>query len=385
VGDLGNTEGTRAPAADPSAPRPWVKAGELASGRRVLGLSVLALTGLALSAAAMGFNVFAVAALVALLPLPLYLGVALWADRYEPEPKSMLATAFLWGASVAVLSAGLLNSAADALLGSGFSTVVVAPVGEELAKGIILFWFYSRRRDEFDGVIDGLIYAAMVGLGFAFAENIDYYGNALAANGQQGLAVVFTLRGILGPFSHPLFTAMTGLSLGIARQTTRPWIRRLAPLVGLAAAMALHSAWNASTTLGCVFFAVYVLVMIPALIAVAVMAVSALRGESRIIRAQLVDEAGRGVIETHDLDRLCNVRGRLDASVHAWFQGGRTGWRQRRAWHRAATELAFLRHRVSRGTQPPDPELEAAYLQILSVPFVQDANAVIVETPPPQA
>jgi protease PrsW len=375
---MGEEEKVTEPSEFASEPRPWVKAGKLASGHRVFGLSVIALLGVALSAVALGFNAFVVAALVALLPLPIYLGVALWADRYEPEPKAMLLTAFLWGASVAVLGAGLLNGTADALMGSGFGTVVAAPVGEELAKAAILFWFFYKRPDEFDGVIDGLVYAAMVGLGFAFTENIDYYGDALTADGQSGLAVVFTLRGILGPFSHPLFTGMTGLGLGLARQATRPWVRRLAPLVGLCAAMVLHSLWNASTSLGWVFLAVYVLVMLPALVAMMVMGAFALRGEGRIIRAQLADEVGRGAIAARDLDALCCVRGRLDGSVRAWFRGGRAGWRQQRAWHQAATELAFLRQRVLRGTQPADPELELAYLQRLARPAVLDARAVIV-------
>ncbi len=143
----------------------------------------------------------------------------LWLDRFEPEPRHMLAIAFLWGASVAVVVSGLVNGLMDAAAGQGWSAMASAPVVEEALKAAILIRFYTARKDEFDGVVDGVIYAAMVGLGFAFAENVDYYGRALQQGGAGGLALIFTLRGMIAPFSHPLFTSMTGLGLGVARQS----------------------------------------------------------------------------------------------------------------------------------------------------------------------
>jgi len=275
--------------------------------------------------------------------------------------------AFLWGASVAVIISGLFNDLADSVVGEWLGTVATGPVFEECIKAVILFRFYRKRPDEFDGVIDGLVYAAMVGLGFAFVENIDYYGRSLAKEGLEGLAVTFTLRGILGPFSHPLFTAMTGVGLGLARQTTRPWVRRLAPTAGLGGAIALHALWNAGATAGCVFFVVYVIVMLPALAAMIVIAVVAWKGEGRIIRAQLAPEVERGILPADEHRRLSSVRGRLDASVRAFARGGLDDWRARRAVHRAASELAFLRHRVARGLQRPDADLEAEYLTVLAL------------------
>jgi RsiW-degrading membrane proteinase PrsW (M82 family) len=336
------------------------------SRRALTGLAVLAGLVILASAAAVEVDVFAIAALLALLPLPLYVGLALWFDRFEPEPRDMLMMAFLWGASVAVVCSGLFNDLAKSVVGEWFGTVATGPVFEECIKAVILFRFYRKRPDEFDGVIDGLVYAAMVGLGFAFVENIDYYGRSLAKEGLEGLAVTFTLRGILGPFSHPLFTAMTGVSLGLARQTARPWIRRLAPIAGLGAAVALHALWNAGATLGCVFFVVYAVVMLPTLAAMIVIAVVAWKGEGRIIQTQLASEVERGILLADEHRRLCSVRGRLDGSVRAFARGGLDDWRARRGLHRAASELAFLRHRVARGLQPPDPELEAEYLAVLT-------------------
>ena len=311
------------------------------------------------TAAGMGGRVFAAALVASVLPLPIYLAAALWLDRFEPEPRGMLAMAFLWGASVAILAAGLVNQAMDAALGESLSSVSTAPLVEELLKAVILFRFYWRKRTEFDGVVDGLIYAAMVGLGFAFMENIDYYGRALLKEGPGGLAVTFSVRGVLGPFAHPLFTGATGIGLGLARQTHKRWVRHLAPWLGLLVAVGLHSAWNASASMGCVFFVVYWLVMIPAIVALLTVAAFSLRSEGRIIRTYLSADRECGVLSDADYQTLCSVRGRLHASLTTLTHDGWRAWRRCRAFHHAASEVAFHRHRVADGDEPADAALEA--------------------------
>jgi RsiW-degrading membrane proteinase PrsW (M82 family) len=353
------------PAPRTDGPRPWVRAGRLTGGRALVALGLATAVVLLVSATVFDIGVFAAAAVAALLPLPLYVALALWIDRFEPEPRSLLATAFLWGASVAVLVAALLNALADRALGEALGSTVAGPAVEELAKGAILVALYRRRPDEFDGIIDGLIYASMAGLGFAFVENIAYYARALANDGAGGLAVTFTLRGVLAPFSHPLFTSMAGLGLGLARQTSIPAVKRVAPFVGFAIAIALHGLWNKAAALGCVFFVVYFLVMLPAVGIVLLVAFLALKGEGRIVRERLAPEVASGLVPAHEFDGLCCVRGRLDAAVRAYFSGGRAAWRARQAFEHTASELAFLRERVARGQQPPDPELEARYLETL--------------------
>src|SRR3982751_742558 len=95
-------------------------------------------------------------------------------------------------------------------------------------------FFFMRR--QFDGVVDGVIYATFAALGFAAVENIIYYSNAAreeAIVGHSGiLAGTFVVRGILGPWGHPLYTSMTGLGFGIARETNKTWLKWLAPLGG---------------------------------------------------------------------------------------------------------------------------------------------------------
>jgi protease PrsW len=352
----------------------------MGAGRSLLKLGLIAAVGLAASAASLGGSAFTAAALLAIIPVPFYLAAALWIDRFEPEPRAMLALAFLWGASVAVLVASLFNDLMDQEIGVYWSTVATAPLVEEVLKGLVLLHFFRHRKDEFDGVIDGLIYAAMVGFGFAFAENVDYYGRALVKEGAGGLAVTFTLRAIVSPFSHPLFTSATGIGLGLARQSLRPWVRRVAPPVGLAAAVTLHSLWNASASAGLMFFVVYAVVMLPALVALLVVAGVSLKFEGRIIRAQLAPESAAGLIGAADLALLSSVRGRLHASAHAILHGGFAAGRKRRAYHQAASELAFLRQRAMHDGIQVDAELERVYLRALGAP--DEAQAPIVDATP---
>src|SRR5215213_4186807 len=121
--------------------------------------------------------------LAATIPVPIYVALVLWIDRYEAEPLWMLATAFFWGALFATFfaflfntgSAGIVTIMTDAKAGEAFAAVISAPIIEEIGKGLILFIFFFWKKDEFDGVVDGIVYASMAALGFAMTENILYY------------------------------------------------------------------------------------------------------------------------------------------------------------------------------------------------------------------
>ena len=76
------------------------------------------------------------------------------------------------------------------------------------------------RRSEIHGLLDGIIYGALVGIGFAFVEDIVYYLQSLQA-GQLG--VTFFLRGIMAPFAHPLFTAAPASASGSPSQAVVRW------------------------------------------------------------------------------------------------------------------------------------------------------------------
>lgn len=332
------------------APRStWVVAGLILLAALVLGPLSLLVIGLGVGEG------FFVGLLMAALPVPFYVAFALWVDRFEAEPPWLLVLAFVWGAAIAVffslvfnaIHEGLVASLAGAASASTLTAVLGAPFIEELTKGAALLLLFLWKRDHFDNVTDGIVYASMVGLGFAMTENVQYYGEAVGKDGAGG-AVVFFLRGILGPFSHPLFTSMTGIGFGIARESRRAWVKWLAPPAGLAAAMVLHSLWNLSASQGLAFFAAYVLVMVPAFVAVVVVAIFSLRREARVIREHLASLAAEGVLSGDDLVVLSSVTRRCGASARALFARGFGHWRARRRFHALATELAFHSWRTTR-------------------------------------
>jgi len=324
-----------------------------------------------------GLVPFLAGLVIAALPVPVYLTLVLWLDRYESEPAWLLATSFFWGALVAVFFAIVVNSLGIILVqgafgehaGNFFGMVVSAPLVEETAKALALFALFAWKREEFDGVLDGIIYAAMVGLGFAMTENVKYYGEAVI---EQNAVGVFIVRGLFSPFAHPLFTSMTGIGLGLAAHSRRRAAKFFLPLLGLALAVALHAAWNASAFFtgqsenGLIMLASYFVVMVPTFLSLLAVVLFALRREGRILREQLRADCDRGLFDGREYERLCSLRARTGATLGALTGGGVAAWRARRRLHRAASELAFQRHRVARGVTSRDgrdAEREAAYVR----------------------
>jgi len=230
-----------------------------------LGMIVLAvpfLVALGLISTSLGGAAVLVGAMAAVLPMLPVVAAFLWVDRWEPEPARLLLAAFLWGAGISVLGASMVNDTATAfgeqVLGTGggdlVGAVISAPVVEEALKGTFLVGLLWLRRREFDGVVDGIVYAGLVATGFAFTENVLYLGRAFAIDGlvgdSGGVAIVFLMRGVLAPFAHPVFTAMTGIAVGLAVRHRDRARWALLPFIGYLAAVGLHSLWNASAGFG---------------------------------------------------------------------------------------------------------------------------------------
>ena len=339
-----------------------------------LGLVVLLL---------IGFETGPVALLIgmvfATIPVPVYVTLVLWIDRYESEPMWMLGTAFFWGALVAVFIAFVFNTAGGLAIaamtqseraGNAASAVVFAPIVEESAKALILFILFFWKKDEFDGVLDGIVYASMVALGFAMTENIQYYGKAVLQGGGAGLTVIFIIRGFFAPFSHPLFTSMTGIGLGLSRQTTNQALKFMAPVVGLSMAMIMHAIWNGSAVVGggLGFILAYIVIMVPAFLILLVVIIFALRREGRIVREFLLPDFQRGFLTPQEYAQLTSVWKRLGASSSALTRGSMAKWRACMQFNQMGSELAFHRSRVARGifkSEQAAREREAGYLQML--------------------
>jgi RsiW-degrading membrane proteinase PrsW (M82 family) len=314
--------------------------------------------------AALGPRGFMVGLVTALVPVPVYVAMALWLDRNEPEPGGLLARSFLWGMLVASLFAIVMNTAAvafvqftlglSAIVGHRVATLLASPVFEELIKGLALLIVFRKHREEFDDVVDGAMYAAMVGLGFAATENVLYYGNA-ALHGH--LAAVFATRGVASPFAHPFFTAMTGIGLGLARDIPdrRARIARIA--AGLGAAITLHFLWNAAAAAHMLLYA-YILIMAPTFMALLLLLRRSLAHERKMMRSRVAAETEAVALTEADIDVLCGVS--REGTWRRHIPGNGPTRRQARALYdarRAAIELAFACWHAECAAQPDSPRV----------------------------
>jgi protease PrsW len=347
----------------PAPARPRLRAGLAWS-------AVLVVTGgcalLSIAAITTVTGVLGVLTGTALAAIPVFPVVAayLWLDRYEAEPAALLAVAFAWGAGVASFGALAVNTASlqairDAGSDPTTTVLVVAPVVEEALKGAAVLVVLLLRRREFDGVVDGLVYAGFAGIGFAFVENVLYLGRGFAAGGGSTLAAVFVVRCVVSPFAHPIFTGATGVGLGLAVRARRPIVRLLAPLAGFALAVVLHAAWNLSALFGLSgFLGVYVAVQVPIFGCFVGFAALARRREGRLIQRHLAVYVRTGWLTPAELVMLASLSTRREARSWAERTGGAPARDAMRAFQDFGSELAFLRERMVRGTAPPDAGLQ---------------------------
>jgi RsiW-degrading membrane proteinase PrsW (M82 family) len=305
-----------------------------------------------------------VGVLLAALPVGPVVATYLWLDRYEPEPVGLLVLAFGWGALVATAIAALIEAADRIALNTSltWSAIVVAPVTEEAGKGLFIFLLLWFRRREIDGVLDGIVYAGLVGVGFAFTENVLYLagaymgGHHLGPGGLGAATGLFVVRGIFSPFAHPLFTSATGIGVGYAVITRNRFWRVASPILGYLVAVCAHGLWNASVFVGGgqTFLVAYVLVMVPAFLLFVGFAVWARRREGRMLTRALTDCANRGFLGHPEVPWLVRLPGRRVARSFARSNGGRVAAKVMGEYQQQAIELGFLHDRYLRGTAPDD-------------------------------
>ncbi len=175
-------------------------------------------------------------------------------DLYEREPVSLAIGAFAWGAlaatTLSLAAAGWDQVVADAF-GADFSgrwgPAITAPLVEETLKGAGVVLIYLIARDELDDVMDGFVYGALVGLGFAVVEDVLYFMAAFGGT-PGGVLEGFYVRVIAsGLYGHVLYTGLVGMAVGyvVTRRAKRSLARRLVVATGLCGlAVVAHALWN---------------------------------------------------------------------------------------------------------------------------------------------
>ena len=188
------------------------------------------------------------------IPVLIFAWIIYWLDRYEKEPKLLLGAVFLWGAVVAAGLAYLVNTFlavgiylfTDSAAATDLTTgTLIAPVVEEILKGLAVLVVFLAARHEFDSILDGIVYAGIVALGFAATENTLYiYRDGYLQNGFTGLFSLAFIRVVLVGWQHPFYTAFIGIGLAVTRLTRNLAARLAALFIGLTLAITLHSFHN---------------------------------------------------------------------------------------------------------------------------------------------
>jgi protease PrsW len=350
----------------------WLMLSLLVVGMVIMGLLTLLMIGVLNT----GSKGLVIGMIVATIPVPLYVAFVIWLDRFELEPWWMLGLAFFWGATGAVFFAFIVNTisaevvanSAGQSAGTLFAMSISAPIVEELLKAVVLVGIYLLKRKEFNGIVDGIVYAGMVGLGFAMTENFSYYGQN---------PYLFLLRGTILAFGHPLFTSMTGIGLGIASGSKNIFVKLIAPVVGLTLAIILHSLNNSTIP---VFHAalgeegngvglLLVIIAVPSFcFCVLLLTGFGLYRESKKIKRFLQTDVEVGTFTSGEVIRIASIFRRFWASFPGFWRGGFKGWYALMRFHHIATELAFFRANLARGVYLHDAhavEQENEYLSVL--------------------
>ncbi len=299
--------------------------------------------------------------LASILPTVLYIVIVWRLDRLEKEPLGLLSVVFLWGAVPAGLIALLLETGVEqpmaVLFGVGAEVaqmVLLAPLVEESVKALAVWGVYRLARYEFDGILDGVVYGAMVGCGFGMTENLLYFASA-ADQTLDYRTLLFLGRVVAFGLNHALFTALTGLGFGLAKEARTKTKKILAVGVGFLGAIVAHMAHNLLVTSGACLISV--LVNWAGLAGLVGVVALAWRRESEWLRTYLLEEVESGVISQRTYNLLTS-RGEKYRQLWANLtQGNHREAKALRELQNVAVELAFHKRQLARN-QGADEKLE---------------------------
>jgi len=314
------------------------------------------------------------ALVVGVLPMIVYALILWWFDRYEKEPLGLLITAFLWGAIPAIIFSLIAELILDIpifyfiepVAANLLGVAVVAPIAEEIFKGMALLLLLIFFRKEIDSPLDGIIYGGLVGFGFAAVENVLYFVSVFLESGLGGLALLTVFRALLFGLNHAMFTGLAGLGLALARTAPNWLVKAGAPVVGLLLGMTAHGIHNSSVAFGAELYWPCLVAFVSdwggVLILLAIIVWASVR-EQRWIATFLTDEVERGTLSQEDYDVVCSYIRRVAVRTHALFNGDFRHWWGLGRYYRLATELAFSKYRLTRFAGEKDTQARVAQLR----------------------
>jgi RsiW-degrading membrane proteinase PrsW (M82 family) len=315
--------------------------------------------------------------LLALYALPVFL-VIYFLDLYEREPPSLLLGALLWGAIVATTLSGYANVGWGLVVArvggpefaARWTAALTAPFVEETLKGLGVVMIYLIARTELDDVMDGFVYGALCGLGFAVVEDVFYFVGVFGGTTQQVLRGFFLRVVASGLYSHVLYTGLVGMGVAyfVSRREKVPRSKRVKVAAGLAAlAVFGHFLWNSPLLdlfptppwTGVEWLLVPLAAAVkglPLLGFVAAAVLLARRREERWLRQALAEEVGTTGISREELAALAEPKRRRAARREMRARAGDRAASLLGRLQREQVNLAMVRSRVA---VPDDPALLA--------------------------
>lgn len=288
----------------------------------------------------------------ATIPTFFYTGLIYWADQYEKEPLWLLIAAFLWGAIPSIFIAYIFNTVfslpiyalAGEERGNILAAAVIAPPVEETIKGLALLGILFIWRHEIDSPLDGIIYGAMVGMGFAMVENVFYFMDTFAEGGSEAWGINIFMRGVVFGLNHALFSSMTGLGIAVARLSGKTAVRILAPIGGWFMAIFSHGLHNLTVSFNNLLCLVAILADWGGVWALIAIVIWALAQEQRWLSQYLREEVQRGTLTISQYQTACSSLNRVSHNLSLLFSQGPGVYRQSLRFYHRCSKLAYHKH-----------------------------------------
>ncbi|HEX6686497.1 MAG TPA: PrsW family intramembrane metalloprotease [Candidatus Limnocylindrales bacterium] len=315
--------------------------------------------------------------LFGLWAVPFWLFIASM-DFLEREPPLLMATAFAWGAMVATMAAmpgnrallGLTAKLVSPDFAMAWGPAIASPLIEELLKALGLVMIVLVARKQINSVLDGMVYGALIGLGFQVVENIFYALNSveMANEGDTAAPVVatFFLRGFLaGLWSHTLFSALAGAGIAwfLVRTDKTLIVRWGGLLVGMGLAWGIHFIWNSPLLMdgvggsGVGLLIGLLLKGMPALLLAMGLLWVARHREANYYIDKLEELRDPKIATRGELHTLRHGHLRADARRYGKYRAGTAGQKAVKALQLAQAHLAVELSRAPNGLATGDPIL----------------------------
>lgn len=300
---------------------------------------------------------------VAVIVAIIYLILVRLADMNEKEPLWAVAVVFLFG----FVGAIILMFAVDSVVLE--FNLWGASIWEEVVRFLALFagilalnaFSSSRGWSELGGMMDGIVYGATAGLGFAVGQAFVHdvmmppHAGPLAVVLAPGFGTLIWTTALKG-LADGVFGAIMGAFFGAAAYRRTTLERIILPVVGLAVAVVVHFGYRKlayGDALGgsAGMVRLWIALLVPLAFIIALIIYS-LAWEKHAIREELVGESAGGAVTADELAILGGAVSRKGRYLGMLLSGRCREYSASRALANWQVELAMTKRRLARERNP---------------------------------